>query len=390
MKEDGLSGVLGWIDSQRDAMVELLRELVSIDSGTYNKAGVDRVGETIARRLEAVGIQVERIPHEVMGNCVRATVRGAGEGCPPILLLGHCDTVFPDGTAAARPFSISGERAYGPGVSDMKAGLVMNTFLLMAFYRFQVLATPLVGLYTADEEVASPSSRAVIEATAKGALAAFNAEAGRPGGKVVVSRKGSIFIRFRVNGKAAHAGVQPEAGISAIEAICRKVQALHVLTDYAGGMTVNVGIIRGGDTTNTVAPWAEANVDMRFRTLDDREKLMHAVKGIIMECHLPGTTSEIVEEHGFLPFSPSPGNERLYACYRAAASCEGVECEGVTTGGAADSGITASVGVPTICGVGPEGAEFHSPGEYLLIDTVVQRTRIAARTIFEVANGWTA
>lgn len=386
MTKNKLDEVLCWIDSQQDAMIHLLRALVSIDSGSYNKAGVDQVGDVISRHLAAAGIQTECIPHAVMGDCIRATVGGTEAGRPHILLLGHRDTVFPDGTAAQRPFNIVNGRAHGPGVADMKAGLVMNTFLLQAFHRAGGLATPLVGLYTSDEEVASPSSKAVIEATAKGALAVFNAEAGRPGGRVVTSRKGSCCMTFRVTGKAAHAGVKPEDGISAIEALCRKIQQLHALTDFASGMTVNVGVVKGGDTFNTVAPWAEAQVDLRFRNLLDRDKLIGAVKNIITSCHLPGTTAGITDEHGFLPLSPSPGGDRLFADYRAAAASEGVQCEGVATGGAADSGITANLGIPTICGVGPEGADFHSPHEYMLVDTFVQRTRIAARTIFQVAT----
>lgn len=368
-------------------MIDLLRMLVSIDSGSYNKVGVDRVGDVIAKYLEAAGISTECIPHAVMGDCIRATVPGCESGRPHVLLMGHRDTVFPDGTAAERPFSICDGRAHGPGVADMKVGLVMNTFLLEAFHRFNILPSPLVGLYTSDEEVASPSSRAVIEATAKGALAVFNAEAGRPGGKVVTSRKGSCFLAFRVTGKAAHAGVKPEDGVSAIEALCHKIQALHALTDFDSGMTVNVGIVKGGDTFNTVAPWAEACVDLRFRTLHDRALLLGAVKAIITACHLPGTTAEILDEHGFLPLSPSPGGDQLFDAYCAAAASEGVQCEGIATGGAADSGITANLGIPTICGVGPEGGDFHSPHEYLLVDTIVQRARIAARTIHRVATG---
>ncbi len=385
MSEKSIEEVLLWIDAQRDAMLQLLEKLVAIDSGSYNKAGVDRVGEVIEAHLAEEGVATERIPHDVMGDCIRATVPGSESTLPHVLLMGHRDTVFPDGTAAERPFTIHGGQAHGPGVADMKAGLVMNTFLLQAFHRFKVLANPLVALYTSDEEVASPSSRPVIEAAAQGALAALNAEAGRPGGKVVTVRKGSCFLSFRVTGKAAHAGVRPEDGISAIEAVCRIVQALHALTDYESGMTVNVGKISGGDTFNTVAPWAEAQMDLRFKTIEDRERLLTEVRKIITACHLAGTTAEILDEHGFLPLAESAEGNRLFEVYRAAAASEGITCEGVATGGAADSGITANLGVPTICGVGPEGGDFHSPQEFMLVETMVPRSRIAARVIYELA-----
>lgn len=386
MSTEKLDDILGWIDGQHDAMLQLLEKLVSIDSGSYNKAGVDRVGEVIEAHLAAEGIATERIPHDVMGDCLRATVPGSAPLLPHLLLMGHRDTVFPDGTAAERPFGMDSGKARGPGVADMKAGLVMNSFLLQAFNRCKVLSHPLVALYTSDEEVASPSSRRVIEATAEGALAALNAEAGRPGGKVVTVRKGSCFLSFRVTGKAAHAGVRPEDGVSAIEAVSRIIQALHALTDYQSGMTVNVGKVKGGDAFNTVAPWAEAHVDLRFRTVDDRQRLLAEVRRIINTCHLAGTTAEILDEHGFLPLAASEEGQRLFEVYQAAAASEGIACEGVATGGAADSGITANLGVPTICGVGPEGGDFHSPQEFLLVDTMVPRARIAARVIYELAT----
>ena len=171
-----------------------------------------------------------------------------------MLLLGHRDTVFPKGTAAERPFRVENGRAYGPGVADMKAGLVMNAFVLEAFARAGGAARPLVALFTSDEEIASPASRPTIEAAARGARAVFNAEPGRTSGNIVSGRKGAMFLTIEVTGKPAHSGSAHDQGVSAIEELCRKVQALHALTDYATGTTVNVGLIEGGQSVNTVAP----------------------------------------------------------------------------------------------------------------------------------------
>ncbi len=188
--------ILEYLAAQRDAMIALLAELVNIDSGSYNKAGVDAVGARLRTHLETHGVACETISNATYGDCLRARVGGGG-GKRNVLIMGHRDTVFPDGTAAARPFRIEGTRATGPGVADMKSGLVMNSFVLEAFQRFGGAPYPLVGLYTADEEIASPSSRTIIEAEARQARAVFNSEPGRPTGNVVSQRKGAAFLQLR-------------------------------------------------------------------------------------------------------------------------------------------------------------------------------------------------
>jgi glutamate carboxypeptidase len=177
MSVEAKTAILEHLGRQHQAMVALLAELVGIESGSYNKAGVDAVGDRLRAWLEAAGIACELFPHERFGGCMAARLPGAAGGNRPIVLMGHCDTVFPVGTVAQRPFRIDGNQAFGPGVADMKAGLVMNTFVLGALQRFGA-PCPVTGLYTADEEIASPSSRPIIEAEAKEARAVFNAEPG--------------------------------------------------------------------------------------------------------------------------------------------------------------------------------------------------------------------
>jgi glutamate carboxypeptidase len=181
------TAILEHLGRQQRSMVALLADLVNIDSGSYNKRGVDAVGDRLRAYLEAAGISCETILNERYGDYVAARVPGGGRGDRPIVLMGHRDTVFPDGTAAQRPFRIDGEQAFGPGVADMKAGLVMNTFVLEALHRFGA-PCPLTGLYTADEEIASPSSRPIIETETKGARAVFNSEPGGPSGNLVSRR----------------------------------------------------------------------------------------------------------------------------------------------------------------------------------------------------------
>ena len=238
-----------WLAGQQDAMVALLREMVDIDSGSYNKAGIDAVGAVIRRFLESHGLTVEALPQSRHGDCLRATIPGqapSGNAGGNIVLMGHRDTVFPDGEVGRRPFSIRDGIASGPGVADMKAGLTMNCFILAAFARFGGAPAPLVGLFTGDEEIGSPEGRPVIEAEARRARVVFNSEPGRVSGNVVTGRKGGVFMAFRIAGKAAHSGGNFAAGISAIEELACKIQAIHALTDLDRGITLNVGLVSGG------------------------------------------------------------------------------------------------------------------------------------------------
>ena len=382
---DRSAEILGWLDGQREAMTEMLRDLVNVDSGSYNKAGVDAVGTLIEKHLAERGIPTERVAAEKFGDCIRAVVPGApGSGNRHILLMGHRDTVFPDGTVAERPFRVEGDTAYGPGVSDMKSGLVMNSFVLEAFKRFGGAPYPLVGLYTSDEEIASPSSRPVIENEARNARVVFNSEPGRPTGNVVTGRKGAAFLKFEVIGKAAHSGGRPQDGISAIEELARKIQKLHALTDFETGTTVNVGLISGGSSVNTVAPWATAEVDVRFKTQADREAVIAKINAILEETHLPGTTTRLTAERGFLPLNQSPESRQVFELYTPAAAELGMQIEGEFSGGSADSGFTASVGAPTVCSVGPVGGNAHSPDEYCRLDTLVPRAKAVALAILRM------
>jgi glutamate carboxypeptidase len=375
--------LLGWLESQRRAMVELLGRLVDTDSGSYDKEGVARAGEIIRHHLTSRGIPCEDLIQADGSFSVKATV-------PPgepradnahVLLLGHRDTVFPKGTVAERPFRVEGERAYGPGVADMKAGLVMNAFVLEAFSRFGGTSRPLVGLITSDEEIASPASRPVIEAAAQGARAVFNAEPGRPSGALVVGRKGAMFIAIEVTGKAAHSGGAHEQGISAIEELCRKVLELHALTDYASGTTANVGLIRGGQSVNTVAPLAAAELDVRFRTIASMHDAEAAIGAILERTHLAGTTTRIIRKAAFLPLEQTAASRAIFEHYVACAAELGMAVGGEYAGGSADSGFTAAIGAPTLCGTGPVGEKAHSPDEACHLDTLVPRAQALALAI---------
>lgn len=378
------SEVLGALDQMRGEMVELLRKLVNIDSGSYSKAGVDAVVAALRQHLEARGVVCEVRPNDTYGNCMRAVVKSReGSAEHPVLLMGHCDTVFPDGTVAERPFTIAGDLAYGPGVADMKGGLVINSFVLETFARLGS-PVPLVGLYTADEEIASPSSRPMIEAEARHARAVLNSEPGRPTGNVVTGRKGAMFIELEVTGTAAHSGVNHQDGISAIEALCRKVPRLHAITDYQTGTTANVGLISGGMSVNTVAARARASIDVRYKTIEAMKTVKSQIMDIVQKEELKGTTARIVSEGTFLPFVQSRASKALFEGYAEAAMELGFKVEGEFTGGSADSGLTSTAGVPTLCATGPVGGKPHTADEYLVLSSLVPRAKALALTIMRL------
>jgi glutamate carboxypeptidase len=379
--------ITAWLATQQDAMIALLREMVDLDSGSYNKPGIDAVGAVVRRFLADHNIQVETIAQQKHGDCLRAAIPWdgpQGNAGGNIVLMGHRDTVFPDGEAARRPFTITDGVAYGPGVADMKAGLVMNCFVLAAFAKFGGAPAPLLGLFTGDEEIGSPEGRAVIEAEARRARVVFNSEPGRVSGNVVTGRKGGVFMGFRITGKAAHSGANFADGISAIEELARKTQAIHALTDLNRGITLNVGLVSGGQSVNTVAPWAEGQIDLRYVDPADREDVMARIGAIIDRAFLPGTRTELSIRGEFLPLTQSPAAKRLFEIYVSAAADTGFKTEGEFTGGCADSGFTAGVGAPTICAVGPVGGKAHSPDEFLRIDSLIPRAQACARAVLRL------
>jgi glutamate carboxypeptidase len=383
------AAVTAWLGTQQGAMIATLRAMVDTDGGSYDKAGVDAVGSIVAGFMAEHGIPVETLPQHKHGDCLRAMVEGGSATCrgntrENIVLMGHRDTVFPKGEPERRPFTIAGNRAFGPGVADMKAGLVMNMFVLAAFRKFGGAPGPLVGLFTGDEEIGSPEGRPVIEAEARAARAVFNSEPGRPNGGIVTGRKGGVFMVMEIEGKAAHSGGNFEAGISAIGELAAKITAIHALTDLARGITLNVGLVSGGQSVNTVAPWAQGQIDLRYIEPADRDEIMGRIAAIVARSAIPGTRATLTIRGEFLPLTQSPEARALFTLYRDAAQATGFDPSGEFSGGCADSGFTAAMGAPTLCSVGPVGGKAHTPEEYLELDSLVPRAQALARAILKL------
>ena len=377
---DTTAAALQWLAEQAGAMQDLLQQVVNTDSGSGDVEGVQRVAALLRARLEAAGITVQTMPEPGWGECLLARIPGhAADATGHLQLMGHMDTVFPRGTAAQRPFRVDAGKAFGPGVADMKSGLVMNVFVLEALARFGGNALPVQLFFSCDEEVGSPACRTRIREISQGARAVLNAEPGRISGNVVNERKGSYRIDFEVQGVAAHAGVNPQQGASAIAALAHKVLALHALTEAQPGLHLNVGFIEGGMASNVVAPLAKAHLDIRYTADNDLDAALAQVRAIIEAEHLPRTSGRITAMTGTLPMARTP--DALLQAYRRSAAQVGFAVDGEFTGGAADSGITSSMGIPSLCAVGPVGGYPHSEREFCDLATFVPRAQALLLTL---------
>jgi len=370
--------LIAYLDSQQSNMLALLERMVNIDSGTLDKAGVDRVGALLADRLAGLGFEVEVIRQQEYGDHVLG--RKAGTGTRRILFVGHMDTVFAAGTAAQRPFRIEAGRAYGPGVLDMKGGIVCLLFALEALKATQHPAYDVAAMcvvFNSDEEYLSPTSRPLIEEEARRSRTVCVFEPARPGGEYVISRKGTGKYLLTVTGRAAHAGAQPERGRSAVGEMAHKIVALHALTDFSTGTTVNVGVVRGGERSNVVAERAYAEIDIRVPGLEEYARLDRRIKAIASGSTVPDTTAVLSGGLGFPPMIQTPGAKVLFEALRAAGQVVGVEIRGVPTGAGSDANY-ASQFAPTLDGMGPQGSETHSDREFIEVPTLLERSKVTA------------
>jgi glutamate carboxypeptidase len=370
-----------------------LRLLVDVDCGSYTKPGVDQVGRWMAEQLGELGAQVGVEKSETLGDTVVARFEGGGGR--RALLIGHLDTVFPAGTAAARPFTIRDGRAYGPGVTDMKSGLLCGLYALRAL---RDLAGPgsdpadwlpfsqLVFIANPDEEIGSPASRPVITREAERSDVALVLECARANGDIVSARKGVVDLAMKLQGRAAHAGVEPEKGRSAIVEAAHKTLALTALNGRWPGVTVNVGVVRGGTRPNVVAESAELEVDLRATTRAQMEEAEAELRRICESSHDADVSCSIEPRGRHWPMEKSDATAALVGHAVELARRLRFALKDAATGGASDANTTAGMGVPTLDGLGPVGGGDHSPDEYLELESIVPRTTLLAALMLAIAR----
>ncbi len=371
-----------------------LERLVNTDCGSYTPEGVDRIGAFVADFLAGVGARVERRPDPagrfaatVIGTWDAETGHGATGG-PRLLLIGHMDTVFDPGTAAERPFSIDADGiARGPGVTDMKSGLLAGLYALktlvargpLPFERVTFVANP-------DEEIGSITSTPHIREIAAESDACLVLECARANGDIVSSRKGIVDARITVSGRAAHAGVEPEKGRSAVLAAADLVTRLHALNGRWDGVTVNVGVIQGGTRPNVVAERCSLEVDLRAVRRADLETAEAEIRAMLATLAVPDTRAEVTEMARWWPMEKLDRSGRLVDHVQALAERLGFTVGAAATGGASDANTTSGMGVATLDGLGPIGGMDHSPAEYLEVASIVPRTALVAALILAIGR----
>jgi glutamate carboxypeptidase len=373
-----------WLGEQAKAMESALAELVQVNSFTENVEGGRKVGAMLEELFAVDLLDTTRVPSESGKFADHLVVQSSWTsiGDAPIALVGHLDTVFPPGTFEG--YRRDGELARGPGVLDMKGGLVVVAWALKALAHAGALAT-LPGLrvvIVADEEVGSPEGQRVIKDAIAGARGALVFEAGRKGDLVITRRKGTGAMTVVAHGKAAHAGNAHKEGANALWALAKLVDRAQALTDYARGVTVNVGKVTGGTSKNTVPDRAEALIDLRFETRADGEALVEAIRRAADEsaAAVPGTRFEVEGGIARLPLERTDASVKLMEDYGACARASGLGTgEAPLIGGGSDASTAAAIGVASIDGLGPRGIGFHTKDEQIEIATLVQKAQALAR-----------
>lgn len=376
------------IDRHHDAFVRDLAAWVNIDSGSFSPAGVNRVADRCEERFHRGGWEVERLQHHPdggdpqLGDLVIARLPGDG---PNILLIGHIDTVFHEGAATERPFRIEGNRAFGPGVYDMKSGVLAAMAAVEALQEAGLSAGNLTFVCNPDEEIGSSFSASSIKELAQVADAALVMEGAREDGSVVSARKGVTDFRVEIIGRAAHAGVEPERGRSAVVEASHKVIGLHGLNGQWPGVTVNVGVVEGGERPNVVADRCRLHIDVRAPHEETLAQVEAELERICHEHVVPDIEVIVEERRWHRPMENGSGTQHLVGVARQIAAELGFELGDAATGGASDANTTSAAGVPTLDGLGLVGGDAHADAEWVDLDSITPRVTMIAGLIQRIA-----
>ena len=374
--------ILKYCQAEQDGMVECLRRAVEIESPAQSKAGVDRLGRFFAAELRRLKGQVRILPHPTAGCALWAEFWGSRGKLKPILLLGHLDTVWDVATLAHMPFQIRRGRAYGPGIFDMKSGIVCAQWAIRALRSLEIIPRSPVRLFlNPDEETSSVAFRDRLRAEAMKARAVLVLEPAAPGGALKTARKGVGEFRITVHGRSAHAGLNPEAGVNAIAELARQLLRVDRFARPRRGLTLNVGVIQGGTRSNVVPETAWASIDVRIPRLKDRRTIERKVYGL-KPIH---PQARLAIEGGI----SRPPMERamalgLFRCARRLGRELGMDLEETSVGGGSDGNFTAALGIPTLDGLGGVGDGAHARHEHVVIRELPRRAALLAALLAEL------
>jgi glutamate carboxypeptidase len=356
-----------------DSYLADLERIVNIDSGTFDRDGVNEAGEYLRSILANLGAEITMHPNAELGDNFVATLRGHGSG--RLMLLGHFDTVYPKGTTASRPLTVRDGKAYGPASMDMKGGMVLACYALkilrdIDFNDYEEITF----VANADEEIGSPTSRKLIENEASRMDAVLVFEPSRAAGGELTTRKGVGMFELEVHGVAAHAGASPQDGRSANLEMAHKIIALHDLNDFDIGTTVSANQMHGGERRNVIADYAHCGVDVRVTTQAEGERVTAAIQAIAANQTVPDTTTKLTGGINRPPMEKVAGTDALLELSKSIVGDLGREFVELTSGGGSDGNFTAAIGVPTLDGLGPEGQNAHNAEtEYVVLDSITDR-----------------
>ncbi|ANS86774.1 Glutamate carboxypeptidase [Vibrio scophthalmi] len=366
--------------------LEELRPLIDVDCGTYTVEGIEFIATQFeAKFAEMTGWSVKRV------DCGKAglglEIRNKPEAdVIDVMMIGHMDTVFPVGTAAARPMTNDAEKAYGPGVSDMKSGLLNIVYAMRNLDQAVLDKLSICICMNPDEETGSLDSVEWIQSVAKDAKNVLVAEAARADGGLVKARKGMAGYKITFKGVAAHAGNEPENGRSAITEMANWILAINAMTNFESGTTLNVGVVSGGAGANIVPEHAQAVIDVRFWSNEEYDDVDTKLRAMLDTPYVDGVSITMERESYKPSMVASPLTEALMALVEESADELEIAINWKEVGGGSDANNTAILGVPTLDGFGPVGAGFHSDQEYLLLESIEPRIRMLMRVLEKLAK----
>ena len=368
--------LLTYFEDKTSEMLDVVRQFVIQETPSHDKARLDAFAEFLANRLRLGDAEVEIIPTQEYGNhvCVRFGHDQFGPDTPQALVLCHYDTVWTAGSLESHPFRVEDGKAYGPGIFDMQTSLMLAEYSLHAIQDLNLtLPRPLTILITSDEEVGSSSSRLLIEDEARQSAYVLVMESPLPGGVLKTARKGVGRFSLEITGRAAHAGVEPERGVSAIQELARQILVLHTLTDYQKGSTVNVGVVQGGTVANVVAAHAVAEIDARAWTQAEADRLTTAILGL--EAVTPDAQLQVRGGWNRPPLEHQVTGA-IFAQAKEIGQSLGLHLTEGGTGGGSDGNLTGALGVPTLDGLGVPGHGAHADHEHIEVDQIAPRAAL--------------
>ena len=382
-----MSQILSYLLAREEAMARALEELVALESPNDERAAVNAVGEYLVQAFGQLDAEVERLPQAAFGDHLRVTW---GQGNRQILLLGHMDTVWPIGELKERPFHVAEDKdsgilkGTGPGIFDMKGGLVIGLYAVTALRDLGLVpAHRLVFLFNSDEECGSPTSRSSIEEEGRRSEVVLVLEPSREGA-LVIWRKGVGRFEMEIHGVASHSGAAHERGVSAVQELAEQILRLEAMTDYKRGTTVNVGVVQGGSKVNVRPASAWAEIDLRVTSAEEGQRMTRAIRGL--QPINPDASVMVSGRMNRPPWETSPAGQALFERAQRVGAGLGIDLWPAGTGGGSDGNFTAAQGIPTLDGLGVVGDDAHAVSEWVDMGSLPRRAALLAELLLDLGR----